>query len=114
MLAFFPLDTKYFGDGPQQSMLNFRVDDLDGALEVVNSSRYGNSSILFTSSGGTAREFRYGVEAGMIGVTARWRLDHGYYSFPVDLKLKQWAGRIVKPPKPKVDAQRLEAEVVTC
>jgi malonate-semialdehyde dehydrogenase (acetylating)/methylmalonate-semialdehyde dehydrogenase len=45
-----------------------RVDDLDGALEVVNASRYGNSSILFTSSGGTAREFRYGVQAGMIGV----------------------------------------------
>ncbi|MGH2937749.1 MAG: CoA-acylating methylmalonate-semialdehyde dehydrogenase [Solirubrobacterales bacterium] len=45
-----------------------RVEDLDGALEVVNASRYGNSSILFTSSGGTAREFRYGVQAGMIGV----------------------------------------------
>ena len=29
----FPADTKYFGDGPQQSMLNFRVDDLDGLLE---------------------------------------------------------------------------------
>ncbi len=45
-----------------------RAPDLDGALEVVNASRYGNSSILFTSSGGTAREFRYGVQAGMIGV----------------------------------------------
>ncbi|MBS1676049.1 MAG: CoA-acylating methylmalonate-semialdehyde dehydrogenase [Actinobacteria bacterium] len=52
--------------GPVLTVL--RVDDLDGALEVVNSSRYGNSSILFTSSGGTAREFRYGVQAGMIGV----------------------------------------------
>ncbi|MBS1887460.1 MAG: CoA-acylating methylmalonate-semialdehyde dehydrogenase [Actinobacteria bacterium] len=52
--------------GPVLTVL--RVEDLDGALEVVNSSRYGNSSILFTSSGGTAREFRYGVQAGMIGV----------------------------------------------
>jgi malonate-semialdehyde dehydrogenase (acetylating) / methylmalonate-semialdehyde dehydrogenase len=52
--------------GPVLTVL--RVDDLDGALEVVNASRYGNSSILFTSSGGTAREFRYGVGAGMIGV----------------------------------------------
>jgi malonate-semialdehyde dehydrogenase (acetylating) / methylmalonate-semialdehyde dehydrogenase len=52
--------------GPVLTVL--RTPDLDGALEVVNASRYGNSSILFTSSGGTAREFRYGVQAGMIGV----------------------------------------------
>lgn len=32
VFAHFPADTKYFGDGPQQSMLNFRVDDLDGLL----------------------------------------------------------------------------------
>ncbi|MGD0682740.1 MAG: VOC family protein [Terracidiphilus sp.] len=25
----FPLDTAYFGDGPQSSMVNFRVDDED-------------------------------------------------------------------------------------
>jgi malonate-semialdehyde dehydrogenase (acetylating) / methylmalonate-semialdehyde dehydrogenase len=52
--------------GPVLTVL--RTPDLDGALDVVNASRYGNSSILFTSSGGTAREFRYGVQAGMIGV----------------------------------------------
>jgi predicted enzyme related to lactoylglutathione lyase len=28
----FPLDTTYFGDGPQSSMVNFRVDDIDGLL----------------------------------------------------------------------------------
>ncbi|HVV89795.1 MAG TPA: CoA-acylating methylmalonate-semialdehyde dehydrogenase [Solirubrobacterales bacterium] len=64
-----PLDSRAVREelfGPVLTVL--RVDDLDGALEVVNSSRYGNSSILFTSSGGTAREFRYGVQAGMIGV----------------------------------------------
>jgi predicted enzyme related to lactoylglutathione lyase len=32
VFAHFPADTKYFGDGPQQSMLNFRVQDLDGLL----------------------------------------------------------------------------------
>ncbi|MBS1892887.1 MAG: CoA-acylating methylmalonate-semialdehyde dehydrogenase [Actinobacteria bacterium] len=52
--------------GPVLTVL--RTPDLDGALQLVNSSRYGNSSILFTSSGGTAREFRHGVQAGMIGV----------------------------------------------
>ncbi len=64
-----PLDSRAVKEelfGPVLTVL--RVDDLDGAVDLVNSSRYGNSSILFTSSGGTAREFRYGVEAGMIGV----------------------------------------------
>ena len=32
VFAHFPLDTGYFGDGPQQSMVNFRVDDLDALL----------------------------------------------------------------------------------
>lgn len=54
------------------------------------------------------------VVHGMIGVPARWRLDHHFYSFPFELWLKDWAGRVVAPPKPKVDAQRLETEVVTC
>jgi predicted enzyme related to lactoylglutathione lyase len=30
--AHFPEDTKYFGDGPQQAMVNFRVDNLDELL----------------------------------------------------------------------------------
>ena len=33
--AHFPADTKYFGDGPQTAMLDFRVDDLDGVLAQV-------------------------------------------------------------------------------
>lgn len=32
VFSHFPANTKYFGDGPQQSMLNFRVDDLDALL----------------------------------------------------------------------------------
>ncbi len=32
VFAHFPADTKYFGDGPQQSMVNFRVDNLDELL----------------------------------------------------------------------------------
>jgi predicted enzyme related to lactoylglutathione lyase len=28
----FPLDTDYFGDGPQAVMINYRVDDLDALL----------------------------------------------------------------------------------
>ena len=32
VFAHFAADTQYFGDGPQQSMVNFRVDDLDELL----------------------------------------------------------------------------------
>jgi malonate-semialdehyde dehydrogenase (acetylating)/methylmalonate-semialdehyde dehydrogenase len=52
--------------GPLLTMV--RAADLDDALEFVNGSRYGNAGSIFTASGGAAREYRYGVEAGMIGV----------------------------------------------
>jgi len=32
VFAHFPLESDYFGNGPQQAMINFRVDDLDGLL----------------------------------------------------------------------------------
>jgi predicted enzyme related to lactoylglutathione lyase len=32
VFAHFPESTKYFGDGPQQAMINLRVDDLDALL----------------------------------------------------------------------------------
>jgi len=52
--------------GPVLTLL--RVPDLETALARVNESAYGNASSIFTSSGGAAREYRYGVEAGMVGV----------------------------------------------
>jgi malonate-semialdehyde dehydrogenase (acetylating) / methylmalonate-semialdehyde dehydrogenase len=44
------------------------VDDLDAALEFLNGSRYGNAGTIFTRSGAAARQYRYGAEAGMLGV----------------------------------------------
>jgi len=32
VFAHFPIDTQYFGEGAQQAMVNFRVDDLDALL----------------------------------------------------------------------------------
>jgi malonate-semialdehyde dehydrogenase (acetylating)/methylmalonate-semialdehyde dehydrogenase len=45
-----------------------RAADIEGALEFVNGSRHGNAGSIFTTSGAAARRYRYGVEAGMIGV----------------------------------------------
>jgi malonate-semialdehyde dehydrogenase (acetylating)/methylmalonate-semialdehyde dehydrogenase len=42
--------------------------DLDAALDFINGSRYGNAGAIFTASGEAARRYRYGAEAGMLGV----------------------------------------------
>jgi anaerobic magnesium-protoporphyrin IX monomethyl ester cyclase len=50
----------------------------------------------------------------LISRPARWRLDHHVYSFPVELWLRKGMQKMLTPPKPKVDAQQLSAEAVTC
>jgi len=44
------------------------VPDLEAAIEFANGSRYGNAGSIFTTSGATARAYRWGIEAGMLGV----------------------------------------------
>ncbi len=36
VFAHFPVDTKYFGEGVQAAMINFRVDDLDELLKQLS------------------------------------------------------------------------------
>jgi len=38
----FPVDTKYFGDGPQTAMVNYRVDDLDALLAQLAAAASGS------------------------------------------------------------------------
>ncbi len=45
-----------------------RADSLDHAVEMVNQSRYGNMSVIFTDSGNAARRFKSTVSAGMLGI----------------------------------------------
>ena len=45
-----------------------RVENLDEAIALVNRSRFGNSTSIFTSNGGSAREYSSRIEAGMVGV----------------------------------------------
>jgi malonate-semialdehyde dehydrogenase (acetylating)/methylmalonate-semialdehyde dehydrogenase len=52
--------------GPVLSVI--RVPSLQEALAVANRSRFGNAASIFTRDGGAAREFRYRIEAGMLGV----------------------------------------------
>jgi malonate-semialdehyde dehydrogenase (acetylating)/methylmalonate-semialdehyde dehydrogenase len=52
--------------GPVLSVIH--AGSLDEAIEIVNSSRFGNGTSIFTESGASVRRYRHEVEAGMIGV----------------------------------------------
>jgi malonate-semialdehyde dehydrogenase (acetylating)/methylmalonate-semialdehyde dehydrogenase len=45
-----------------------RAASLDQAIEIVNTSRFGNGTSIFTESGASVRRYRHEVQAGMIGV----------------------------------------------
>ena len=52
--------------GPVLALM--KADDFEDAVEMINDSRYGNAASIFTDSGKHAREFKYSVNAGNIGV----------------------------------------------
>ncbi|HEY1518974.1 MAG TPA: CoA-acylating methylmalonate-semialdehyde dehydrogenase [Solirubrobacteraceae bacterium] len=45
-----------------------RAATLDEAIRIVNASRFGNGTSIFTESGASVRRYRHEVQAGMIGV----------------------------------------------
>jgi malonate-semialdehyde dehydrogenase (acetylating)/methylmalonate-semialdehyde dehydrogenase len=52
--------------GPVMSVM--RAATLDEAIAVVNASPYGNGHAIFTTSGESARQFRYRVVSGNVGI----------------------------------------------
>jgi len=52
--------------GPVLALM--RADSFEDAVAMINRSRYGNAASIFTSNGMHAREFKYCVNAGNIGV----------------------------------------------
>ena len=65
--------------GPVLSVI--RVASLAEAIEVANRSRFGNASAIFTRDGKSAREFREGIEAGMVGVNVGVPAPSAYFPF---------------------------------
>jgi malonate-semialdehyde dehydrogenase (acetylating) / methylmalonate-semialdehyde dehydrogenase len=45
-----------------------RADSLDDAIRIVNASRFGNGTSIFTENAAAVRLYRHDVEAGMVGV----------------------------------------------
>ncbi|WP_249870513.1 CoA-acylating methylmalonate-semialdehyde dehydrogenase [Oceanobacillus saliphilus] len=45
-----------------------RVKNLDNAIDLANQSRFANGACIFTRDGGSVRQFRETIDAGMLGV----------------------------------------------
>lgn len=58
-----------------------RVESFDEGLALINSSRYGNGTAIFTNDGGAARRFQREVEVGMVGVNVPIPVPVSYFSF---------------------------------
>lgn len=58
-----------------------RAETYEEAIEIVNSSPFGNGSAIFTNDGGVARKFTLEAEAGMVGVNVPIPTPVAYYSF---------------------------------
>ena len=57
------------------------VDHIDEAIEIVNSGAYGNQGSLFTSSGASARKFRYEAEVGNVGINVGVAAPMAFFPF---------------------------------
>ncbi|MFQ5398527.1 MAG: CoA-acylating methylmalonate-semialdehyde dehydrogenase [Anaerolineae bacterium] len=65
--------------GPVLSLIH--VNDIDTAIEFINSGQYGNMACLFTSSGAAARKFRYEAQAGNIGINIGVAAPMAFFPF---------------------------------
>ena len=54
---------------------------LDEAIDIINTSNYGNMGCIFTSNGASARKFRYEAEAGNIGVNIGVAAPMAFFPF---------------------------------
>jgi malonate-semialdehyde dehydrogenase (acetylating) / methylmalonate-semialdehyde dehydrogenase len=58
-----------------------RAETLDDAIEIANSSRYGNAASIFTADGGAARTFASRVAVGMVGVNIGVAAPMAFFPF---------------------------------
>jgi malonate-semialdehyde dehydrogenase (acetylating) / methylmalonate-semialdehyde dehydrogenase len=65
--------------GPVLSVV--RVPSYQAGLDLINASRYGNGTAIFTNDGGAARKFQNEVEVGMVGINVPIPVPVAYFSF---------------------------------
>jgi len=65
--------------GPVLSVMH--AASLEDAIALINRGRYGNQASIFTSSGAAARQFRYAVEAGNVGINIGVAAPMAFFPF---------------------------------
>jgi malonate-semialdehyde dehydrogenase (acetylating)/methylmalonate-semialdehyde dehydrogenase len=65
--------------GPVLSLM--QAETIDEAIAIVNATSYGNMACLFTSSGASARKFRYEAKAGNIGINIGVAAPMAFFPF---------------------------------
>jgi malonate-semialdehyde dehydrogenase (acetylating)/methylmalonate-semialdehyde dehydrogenase len=76
------LDSAVYQDeifGPVLSVV--RVDSYEEGLGIINASRYGNGTAIFTNDGGAGRRFQHEVQVGMVGINVPIPVPVAYHSF---------------------------------
>jgi len=58
-----------------------RARSFEEGLSIINASRFGNGSAIYTQSGRWAREFAHRVGAGMVGINVGIPVPLGFFSF---------------------------------
>lgn len=58
-----------------------RVPDFNAAVNLINAHEFGNGVSLFTSDGGTAREFSRRIQVGMVGINVPIPVPMAWHSF---------------------------------
>jgi malonate-semialdehyde dehydrogenase (acetylating)/methylmalonate-semialdehyde dehydrogenase len=57
------------------------ADTVEEAISLINEKAYGNMACIFTSSGASARQFRYEVDAGNVGVNIGVAAPMAFFPF---------------------------------
>ncbi|HEV2109181.1 MAG TPA: aldehyde dehydrogenase family protein, partial [Thermomicrobiales bacterium] len=57
------------------------VGSLDEAIAMINAAEYGNAASIFTESGAAARQFRYEVNTGNVGINVGVAAPVAYFPF---------------------------------
>jgi malonate-semialdehyde dehydrogenase (acetylating)/methylmalonate-semialdehyde dehydrogenase len=65
--------------GPVLSVM--RAKSIEDAIGLINGSPYGNMACLFTTSGAAARQFRYEVRTGNVGINVGVAAPMAYFPF---------------------------------
>lgn len=65
--------------GPVLGLMQLQT--IEEAIALINTNKFGNMACLFTSSGAAARQFRYEVEAGNIGINIGVAAPMAFFPF---------------------------------